>query len=140
MSPLRGFWRKGLALVSMPRMNGAWLEGLLFDVRLSLRALRRDPLYGITAVAMLALALALNATVYTIMDAMLYRGFPQVVSNDRLVYVQERTATSPCCVSYADFEVGAGRRGRSRRCRTPAAGSSRFATAMAARPISPRGW
>lgn len=83
----------------------AWLDGWLFDMRLITRALRRDHFYSITTVTMLALALALNVTVYTVMDAMLFRGFPVVSSNDRLVYIQEHSPTSPCCVSYADFEV-----------------------------------
>ena len=39
---------------------------------------------------MLALAIGLNVTVFTVMDAMLFRGFPLVKRNDRLVYLQER--------------------------------------------------
>ena len=38
------------------------------------------------------------------MDAMLFRGFPLVQRNDRLVYLQERAPSGQsCCVSYADF-------------------------------------
>jgi hypothetical protein len=65
---------------------------------------RRDRAYTIAAIAMLAVALGLNVTVFTIMDAMLFRGFPVVVRNDRLVYLQERSADAMCCVSYADFD------------------------------------
>ena len=68
----------------------AWLDGLLYDLRLSLRGLRRDRAFTITAIAMLALAIGLNATVFTVMDAMLFRGYPLVKRNDRLVYLQEQ--------------------------------------------------
>ncbi|MCC7327798.1 MAG: ABC transporter permease [Burkholderiales bacterium] len=81
-----------------------WLEGWLLDLRLSVRGLLRDWTFTAPAVAMLALALALNATVFTVMDAMLHRGFPHVQRNDRLVYLQERARPGECCLSYADFE------------------------------------
>src|SRR5262245_25142094 len=53
---------------------------------------------------MLALALALNATVFTVMDAMLFRGFPHVQRNDQLLFLQERDRLGRCCISYADFD------------------------------------
>ena len=54
---------------------------------------------------MLALAIGLNVTVFTVMDAMLFRGFPLVKRNDRLVYLQERYPSGACAAcSYADFE------------------------------------
>lgn len=81
-----------------------WLEGLLFDLRLSLRGLRRDWTFTLATTAMLALALGLNATIFTVMDAMLFRGFPYVKDNGRLVYLQEHYRINSCCVSYADFE------------------------------------
>src|SRR5215208_1119657 len=80
------------------------LESVLFDLTLSLRGLRRDYPFTAAAIAMLTLAIALNATVYTVMDAMLFRGFRLVKDNDRLVYLQEHTAAAQCCISYADFE------------------------------------
>jgi predicted permease len=83
----------------------AWLDGVLFDLRLALRALRRDRVYTVTAIVMLTVALALNATVFTVTDAMLFRGFPHVSRNDRLLYIQERCGAANCGVSYADFEV-----------------------------------
>ncbi len=81
-----------------------WLEGLLFDLRLALRGLRRDRTFSLAAIAMLALAIGLNVTVSTVMDAMLFRGFPLVKRNDRLVYLQERYRSGMCCISYPDFE------------------------------------
>jgi hypothetical protein len=60
------------------------VEEFLFDVRLSLRGLRRDWGFTLAAVAMLALAIGLNVTVFAVMDTMLFRGYPLVKRNDRL--------------------------------------------------------
>ena len=81
-----------------------WLETAFYDLRISLRGLRRDRAFALTAIATLALAIALNVTVFTIMDAMLFRGYPLVQRNDRLLYIQERSPSGVCCVSYSDFE------------------------------------
>jgi putative ABC transport system permease protein len=82
----------------------AWLEGLFYDLRFVLRGLRRDRAFTLAAIAMLALAIGLNVTVFIVMDAMLFRGFPLVQGNDRLVYIQERSPSGLCCISYPDFE------------------------------------
>jgi putative ABC transport system permease protein len=79
-----------------------WLEALAFDTRLALRGVRRDWAYALASIAMLALALALNTTVFTVMDAMLFRGFPQVPRSHELVFLQEHDRRGLCCISYAD--------------------------------------
>jgi putative ABC transport system permease protein len=79
-----------------------WLESLAFDARLALRGLRRDRAYALASVAMLALALALNTTVFTVMDAMLFRGYPGVPRSHELVFLQEHDRRGLCCISYAD--------------------------------------
>ena len=79
-----------------------WLESLAFDARLALRGLRRDWTYALASVAMLALALALNTTVFTVMDAMLFRGYPGVPWSHELVFLQEHDRRGMCCISYAD--------------------------------------
>ena len=80
-----------------------WLEGVIFDIRLALRGLGRDRGFTVAAIAMLSLAIGLNATVFTVMDAVLYRGYPLVERSDRLLFLQERGPTRPCCLSFADF-------------------------------------
>jgi hypothetical protein len=45
--------------------------------------LRRDRTYALASLAMLAVALALNGTVFTVMDATLFRGFPHVQRKSR---------------------------------------------------------
>src|SRR5688572_18756407 len=84
------------------------LDGLLFDLRLAFRGLRRDPGFSLTAIATLTVALALNVTVYTIRDAMVVRGLPLAANSERLVYLALRKpADMACCpgpVRFADFE------------------------------------
>jgi predicted permease len=80
-----------------------WLEGALFDVKLALRGLRRDRGFTAAAIVTLSLAIGLNATVFTVMDAVLYRGYPLVERSDRVLFLQERGPTRPCCMSFADF-------------------------------------
>jgi hypothetical protein len=80
-----------------------WLEGLFYDLRYGLRGLRRDRGFTLAAIAMLALAIGLNVTVFTVMDAILFRGAPLVKGNDRLVFIQESYPSGPCCISYPDF-------------------------------------
>ena len=86
------------------RIAMAWLEGLVYDLRFALRALRRDRGFTIAAIAMLALAIGLNVTVFAVMNTMLFRGFPLVKQNNRLVYLQEHFPSGQCCTSYPDYE------------------------------------
>lgn len=80
------------------------MTGFLYDLRFSLRALRRDRMFTFAVIAMLALAIGLNVTVFTVMDTILFRGYPLVKRNDRLVYLQERGPSGACCISYPDFQ------------------------------------
>jgi len=109
-SDARSAARRALGNVALARDRARdvwlwpWLDGLIFDVRLTLRGLRRDRAFALAAIAILAIAIGMNTTVFTIMNAMLFRGFPHVQRNDRLVYLQERSAAGQCCISYADFK------------------------------------
>jgi len=42
--------------------------------------------------------------VFTVMNTILFRGYPLVRRNDRLVYLQERGRSGACCISYQDFQ------------------------------------
>src|SRR5687767_1465217 len=83
------------------------LEGLVFDLRLALRGLRRDRAFTLTAITMLALAIGLNATVFTVMNAMLFRGNPLARRSDRLAYIDVRrpSGQAPAPILYSDFET-----------------------------------
>src|SRR5262245_20089688 len=90
-------------------LNVVWVRPsareLLHDLRFAVRALCRDRGFTVAALAMLTLAVALNASVFTIMDAMLFRGYPLVKGTERLLYLQERFPSGRCCISYPDFEA-----------------------------------
>jgi putative ABC transport system permease protein len=72
------------------------------DIRLGFRTLIKNPGFTAVAVTMLALGIGVNATVYTVTNAVLFKGFPMVAKNDRMAYISD--ADSNCCVSYPDFE------------------------------------
>src|SRR6185437_13765312 len=74
---------------------------LLGDIRLSLRTLAKNPGFTAVAVTMLAVGIGVNATVFTVTNAVLFKGFPLVAGNDRLRYISYKN--SNCCVSYPDF-------------------------------------
>ena len=61
-----------------------FVESLIEDARYALRTLRRSP--GFTAVAVddACLGIGVNATVFTVTNAVLFKGFPLVHRNDRL--------------------------------------------------------
>jgi putative ABC transport system permease protein len=82
----------------------ARFDGLLYDLRFTMRGLRRDRMFTLAAITMLALAIGLNVTVFTVMDAILFRGYPLVTRNDRLVFLQEHGPSGACCISYLDFQ------------------------------------
>src|SRR5580698_971143 len=80
------------------------LEAIVYDLRFAWRGLRRDRAFTLTAIATLTLAIALNVTVFAVMDAMLFRGLPLARRSDRLIYIQERRVAGGGLISYADFE------------------------------------
>ncbi len=86
----------------------AWLDGLLCDLRYSVRGFAHDRGFALTVIVMLALAIALNVTAFRVMETMLFRGYPLVKNNAQLLYINERYPTPGCCVSYVDFEVWRG--------------------------------
>ncbi|MEP6991120.1 MAG: permease prefix domain 1-containing protein, partial [bacterium] len=49
----------------------AWLIGLRRDVRIATRTLLRQPTFAITATLALALAIAVNTTMFSVLDAMI---------------------------------------------------------------------
>jgi len=71
------------------------------DLRFALRAAGRSPGFTLTAVATLAVGIGINATVFTVTNAVLFKGFPLVRDNDRILYL---TTGRGCCASYPDFE------------------------------------
>jgi len=83
----------------MGALRQFWLGGILQDARYALRGLRRSPGFALTAIATLAVGIGINATVFTVTDAVLFKGFPGVERNDRLLYI----SNGGCCISYPDY-------------------------------------
>ena len=77
-----------------------WLDGIVHDVRYAVRALRRSPGVTLTAVATLAIGIGINAAVFTVTNATLFKGFSYIDRHDRILYM---TSVEGCCVSYPDF-------------------------------------
>ena len=76
-------------------------ESLVKDLTLGVRALRGNPRFALAAIAMLGVSIGVNTAVVTLTNAALFKGYPQVQRNDRLLYL---TMFEDCCVSYPVFE------------------------------------
>lgn len=70
------------------------------DVQWALRGLRRRPLFTAVVTLMLGVGMGLNAAIFTVVDAALFKGFRHVQRNDRLV----RVSTTKDVIYYPDFE------------------------------------
>src|SRR6202140_4162743 len=79
---------------------GPWLQSAAQDIRYGFRAMRRSPTSTAVALVTLAISIGVNATVFTVTNAVLFKGFAGVYRNDRLLYI----SNGGCCVSYPDFE------------------------------------
>lgn len=71
------------------------------DLRYILRGLRASPGFTATAILTLAIGIGVNAAVFTVINSVLFKGFPLVRGNDRLLYM---TTFDGCCVSYPDYK------------------------------------
>ncbi len=81
-----------------------WIDDAIGDMRYAARTLRRSPGFAAVAILTLALGIGVNATVFTVTNAVLFKGFPSVVSNDRILYIDGRKTERGCCLSEPDFE------------------------------------
>ena len=78
-----------------------WMESWIADVRYAVRMMGKNPGFTATAVAMLAAGIGLNVIVFTVTNTVLFKGFPGVRDNDRLLYITARRSGG---ASYPDFE------------------------------------
>jgi len=77
----------------------AFLTRAAYEYRYVVRRLWRSPRFALIVIMTLALGIGANATVFTIMNAALFEGFPLVKHNDRVVYV----TTTKNTVYYPDY-------------------------------------
>jgi predicted permease len=74
------------------RDQDSWriLDNILRDLRFAIRSLRRTPVFALTAAVVLGLGIGANATVFTIVNAVLLRPLPFDRADD-IVQVRRRT-------------------------------------------------
>ena len=82
-----------------------FLETLLQDLRFSLRMLRKAPGFSILAILCLTLGIGANAAVFSWMEGLLFRPYPLVAHQDRLVALTGtvRGESDPDALSWPDF-------------------------------------
>jgi putative ABC transport system permease protein len=76
------------------------LQRILRDSRDAIRGLRRTPGFTSATMLVLGLGIGVNAAVFTVANATLFKGFSGVAEQERLVYV---TTGRDCCLSYQDL-------------------------------------
>jgi putative ABC transport system permease protein len=76
-------------------------RGLPQDAQWACRTLRRRPAFAAVVVLMLGVGIGVNAAIFTVVDAALFKGFHHVQRNDRLV----RVSTTRDTIFYPDFEA-----------------------------------
>lgn len=103
----RDFGNVGLVQeVARDMWTGAWLDRLMQDVRFGLRMLWRTPGFTIMAVLCLALGIGANAAVFSWIEGILFRPYPGVTAQDRLVAVAGTAKGEPgySDMSWLDFK------------------------------------
>lgn len=79
------------------------LETLLQDFRFAWRMLRRSPGFALLAIFCLTLGIGANAAVFSWMEGLLFRPYPMVVNQERLVALTGTTQTERTALSWPDF-------------------------------------
>jgi putative ABC transport system permease protein len=79
------------------------LETLLQDLRFALRMLRRSPSFALLAIFCLTLAIGANAAVFSWMEGLLFRPYPMVANQERLVALSGTTQSDRTELSWLDF-------------------------------------
>lgn len=83
-----------------------WLDDFRQDLRGGLRMLRRSPGFTLLAVLCLTLGIGANAAVFSSMEGVLFRPYPMVANQERLMALSgtARGESGPTGVSWPDFE------------------------------------
>jgi predicted permease len=79
------------------------LETFIQDVRYGGRMLRRSPSFAAIAILSIALGVGINAVVFGVLNALLFKPLPHVESPDRVVFVQPERASTMSFPNYRDL-------------------------------------
>jgi macrolide transport system ATP-binding/permease protein len=80
-----------------------FLESIVQDLRFTLRQLRKNPAFTVTAIAMVALGIGASVAIFAFVDAALIKPLPYQ-NPSRLVFVTETTPEIPrAALSYLDY-------------------------------------
>src|SRR5437660_5237592 len=79
------------------------VETLLQDFRFALRMLRRSPGFALVAIFCLTLGIGANAAVFSWMEGLLFRPYPLVANQERLVALTGTTQADRTGLSWPDF-------------------------------------
>jgi predicted permease len=78
-----------------------WLPSFVADCRFGLRQLRRSPVFTVVAITVLALGIAANTAIFSILDPLLLRNL-QVSNPNELVWVNSTGTLGPAEISELD--------------------------------------
>ena len=76
------------------------IETILQDLRFGMRMLRRDPGFSILAILCLTLGIGANAAVFSWIEGILFRPYPAVAHQERLVRPPGRRAAKPALLAF----------------------------------------
>src|SRR5437773_1749968 len=79
------------------------LETLLQDFRFALRMLRRSPGFALVAIFCLTLGIGANAAVFSWMEGLLFRPYPAVAHQERLLALTGTAQADRTALSWPDF-------------------------------------
>ena len=102
--------RMGASSLAREDARAVWfplrLDGLLQDVRVGLRMLRRSPGFSLLAMLCLTLGIGANAAVFSWIEGILFRPYPLVSHQERLVAIGGTARDEPrgTPLSWPDFQ------------------------------------
>ena len=83
-----------------------WLEEFAMDLRIGFRMLARSPGFSVLAILCLTLGIGANAAVFSWAEGLLFRPYPSVVHQERLMALTgtSRGETDPTSLSWPDYQ------------------------------------